>query len=54
MLARFIGADHSLGYRTGVVYNLTVVQRWGVPSITHPTPCPYGSWDAFWKNWEPI
>lgn len=54
MIVRFIGSDGSLGYRTGQKYALDVRTDWtGTrPSILRPHACPYGSWDAFWRNWE--
>lgn len=24
------------------------------PVILEPIQCPYGSWEAFYKNWEPL
>lgn len=53
MRVRFVGRD-TLGYKTGQVYDVQVrTDRNGeVPRITWPVVCPYGSWDAFWANWE--
>jgi len=54
VIARFIGTDGSLGYRTGQVYRLDVRRAifTDKPSIRSPYACPYGSWAAFWANWE--
>ncbi len=52
MRLTFIGADGSLGFRTGQTYRLNV-QAWGAGvRITAPTVCPYASQAAFWENWE--
>jgi len=54
VIARFIGQDGSLGYRTGQVYHLDVRRAIfsDKPHILRPRPCPYSSWAAFWANWE--
>jgi hypothetical protein len=55
MWCRFTGADGSLGYRAGETYRLevrTVDLNGRVPQIVRPYVCPYGSWDAFWRNWQ--
>lgn len=54
--AEFTGKDGSAGYRHGRRYELVVVvgAASGKPRITYPLPCPYGSWDAFWKNWSQV
>ena len=50
---RFVGADGSLGYRRGTIYDLdVVVRRIGGPLVTAPRTCPYSSWRTFWQNWE--
>lgn len=56
MIARFTGQDGSLGYRHGQVYHLDVRTnlRGDKPRIVRPRPCPYGSWAAFWANWEMV
>ena len=48
ILARFIGQDGSLGYRNGENYLLTVRGN----EIVKPIRCPYGSVEAFLRNWE--
>lgn len=50
---QFIGADRSLGYRHGEVYELIVELRgnYGGPVIVRPVRCPYRSWESFWMNW---
>lgn len=53
MRAEFIGADGSLGYRHGQVYDL-VLSGGEHPTIVRPRPCPYGSWAAFWRNWRQV
>jgi hypothetical protein len=56
LTVRFVGEDGSLGYRHGQVYGLTLsAAPWRPgPTILAPTPCPYESWRAFWRNWEPV
>lgn len=50
---RFTGADGSLGFRTGRVYDLVVrYEGDGRVSITMPVRCPYRSWVTFWQNWQ--
>lgn len=50
--AVFTGENGSLGYQRGERYELDVTERRGAPTIRRPWPCPYGSWDAFWRNWS--
>lgn len=57
MRARFIGQDGSIGYRTGQLYDLMIVKVnlfSDRPLIIFPQRCPYGSWAAFWRNWEEV
>lgn len=56
MLAKFIGQDGSMGFRRGRVYNLEVAGGRGrrPPVIVWPVRCPYGSWDAFYANWQKV
>lgn len=50
---RFTGADGSLGYRTGELYNLRLQStRDGAVTIVDPRRCPYRTWVSFWRNWE--
>lgn len=54
--ARFVGKDGSLGYRTGFVYTLELrhsFRRWSIRRLpARDGFCPYGSWNAFLRNWE--
>lgn len=54
MRVRFVGQDGSAGYRHGQVYDVAVRTdlRGARPRIVAPYPCPYGSWEAFWRNWR--
>lgn len=54
LLLKFIGEDGSMGLRKNQVYFVSVhTDLFGrKPTIKHPIQCPYGSWDAFWKNWK--
>ena len=66
---KFKGQDHSLGYRTGKIYDLTISGRTlsqrifgqmvGIPFtwrvlVHSPMFCPYISWEAFNANWERV
>lgn len=51
--ATFVGKD-SCGYHNGIVYNLQVISNGNQAYIAYPHFCPYGSWKAFWRNWEPV
>ncbi len=48
--ARFVGRDGSFGYRHGYMYDLMIDGN----RIVRPTPCPYGSVEAFLRNWQPL
>ena len=57
--AVFIGKNHSMNYINGQEYILQVLGRGlaGAPEIVYSDPpakypVPYGSWEAFWKNWD--
>ena len=58
MKLRFIGTDGSLGLKHGAIYNVTLktIDRYVVAIIKtgwiSETICPYGSMQAFAKNWE--
>lgn len=56
---RFVGEDGSMGYRTGQIYRLRIERpgrSWPV-AVTGLEPhgpwCPYGSEDAYVRNWQP-
>lgn len=57
MRVRFTGADGSMGYRRGEVYDVITAEEPGGTRprvrIISPRPVPYESWDAFWANWSP-
>lgn len=48
--ARFIGQDGLLGYRNGKEYVIEIRGN----TIMTPRPCPYGSVEAFLRNWQPL
>ena len=53
--ARFVGADGSLGYRNGLVYDLYVWSTTRYPVVIRRMDggyCPYSSEVAFGRNWE--
>ena len=58
MKLRFIGTDYSMGLRHGEVYNVRMCasSRYIVAFIEknflHGIECPYGSPQAFAKNWK--
>ncbi len=58
--AEFTGENGSMHFFTGQHYILQVLLRNGdSPEIVKAeppalTPCPYGSWNAFWKNWKKL
>lgn len=59
MRLRFIGADGSMGLRTGGVYSVRFEPRnapIGAPFTAiflEGIRCPYANDTAFWRNWEP-
>lgn len=58
MNLRFIGADGSLGLKHGELYKVTLktIGKYLIATIhtgwISDTVCPYGSVQAFAKNWE--
>ena len=51
----FTGQDGSMGLHRGRVYHVEIRQRrGGSPHMSSPRRCPYGSWSAFWRNWQPV
>lgn len=56
MIARFIGQDGSLGFRTGKKYVITLDQggqhNWIWVKEMFGRSCPYESIDALERNWE--
>lgn len=68
--ATFIGTNGSMGFVHGRDYVLQVLVdiktapgysmiKFACPRIVSADPggevvCPYGSWDAFWKNWKKL
>lgn len=60
--AQFKGEDGSMGFRTGKVYKLEIVEiilpkfvtKWKVMIMNTPVniTCPYTSWDTFKQNWD--
>ena len=60
-LFRFIGdTANGMGYVYGEIYflDITVITLYPkgtqLPRITNPITCPYGSWEAFFENWERV
>jgi hypothetical protein len=54
MKMMFIGKDRSMGYRLGHIYDLEIKIMYGMLHIMGPTYCPYGSMEAFLKNWSQL
>lgn len=57
--ATYMGEDGSLGYQTGRRYRLKIEEGSAMQGeyplvIVSPHPCPYGSLDAFLRNWNSI
>lgn len=55
MLARFIGKDGSMGFKTGQKYELKskcVNNKIIVKTINDKLFCPYDSIESFLRNWE--
>lgn len=54
--ARFIGADGSMGFKNGQIYDLWMMKKPNVIYISrqnmNATAIPYGSMKAVRKNWE--
>jgi hypothetical protein len=54
--AIFRGPAVSMGYVPGREHVLQVLYSRGRPRIVYAEPsgqpCPYGSWAAFWQQWE--
>lgn len=56
IIARFIGQDGSLGFRTGRKYIITIEQggshNWIWVKEISGKSCPYASVDALERNWD--
>lgn len=52
LYAIFVGADGSLGYRRGYVYELIVIDGLAVSRKDGSGQCLYGSLAAFLRNWK--
>lgn len=56
MYYKFKGANGSLGFITGNVYDLEVFKKDNEVLIYAKSgvKCPYQNWDKFKENWEPV
>lgn len=53
IVAKFEGEDGSMGFRNGVTYDL-YISHMSVRDVAKGPWVPYGSLDAFFKNWTVI